>query len=70
MKAQKKNNKMKRKLHTDNRNKNDCRFQLYWKNSEWVSPRSDIVRKNLLKFFKQLYIEKIIEKLIRLDIHY
>ena len=52
-KAQEKNDKIKRELHTDNSNWNDCRFQLHWNKLDWVNTRSKIVRKTLFKFFKK-----------------
>ena len=41
-KAQEKNDKIKRKLYTDNRNWNDWIFQLHWNKLEWVNPGSKI----------------------------
>ena len=42
-KAQEENNKIKRKLHTPNRNWNYWIFQLHWNKLEWVNPRSNVV---------------------------
>ena len=39
-KSQEKYDKIKNKLYTDNRNWNDCKFQLHWNKLEWVNKRS------------------------------
>ena len=57
-KAQEKNNKIKRKLHTDNSNWNDWKLQLHCNKLERVNPIGKIVRKNLFNFFKNLHIEQ------------
>ena len=40
-----KNEKIKRKLYTDNMNWNDWKYQLNWNRLEWVNPRSKTARK-------------------------
>ena len=57
-KAQEKNDKIKRKLHTSNRNWNYCKFQLHWNKLEWVNLRSKIVRKNPIQILQRNYILK------------
>ena len=58
-KAQEKNDEIKRKLHTDNRNYNDQRLQIHWKNIEWVNQRSKNVRKDSYSTSSEkLYIEQ------------
>ena len=68
--AQKKSDRIKRKLNTDTRNCNDWRFQLHWNKIEIFNPIIKILRKNLFNFFRNIYIEKMIEHLIGFGIHY
>ena len=65
-KAQEKNDNIKRKLHTANKNWNDWNFQLHCNNLEWVNPRNKIVSKNPKKYI----LNKMIERVIGLAIHY
>ena len=48
-----KNGKIKGKVHTDNRNRNDWNFQLHWNKLEWVHPRSKTVRKTIFNLFRK-----------------
>ena len=58
-KAQEKDEKIKWKLHTSNRNWNDWNFQLHCINLEWVNPRSKVKIKTIFNFFKiYIYIDK------------
>ena len=45
-KSQEKDDEIKKKLYTYNRNWNDWRFQLYRNKLEWVNPRSETKIKN------------------------
>ena len=45
-KAQEKDDEIKNKLYTANRNLNDWKFQFHWNKLDWVNPRSKIKRKN------------------------
>ena len=57
-KAQEKDDKIKKKLYTADRNWNYWRLQLHWNKLEWVNTRSKIKRKTLFIFFKKYYINK------------
>ena len=53
-----KNNRIKRKRHTDNRSWNNWKSQLHWNRLEWVNPRIRIVRKNSIQLLNEIkYIE-------------
>ena len=41
-KSQDKNDKIKQKMHTDDRNRNYWIFQLHWNKLKWINPRSKI----------------------------
>ena len=68
-KVHEKNDKIKWKLHTANRNWNDRKFQLHLNKLEWVNPRYKIIIKTLFNFFKHYILRKIIERIIGLVIH-
>ena len=53
-----KNDKIKPKLHTANRNWNDCKFQLHYNKLEWVDPRSRILIKEPYSTSSKIHIEK------------
>ena len=70
-KAQEKGDKIKRKLHTANRNWNYWNFQLHWNKLEWVNSRGKIKRKNTIQpLQRNTILIKMIERLIGLAIHY
>ena len=55
-KSQDKDNKIKSKLHTSNRNWDDWKFQINSNMHEWVNPRSKIARKTYSTSSKKYYI--------------
>ena len=56
-KAQEKNDKIKSRLHTDNRNWSYWRFQFHWNKLEWVNPRNKIVRKNNIQPLQKIILK-------------
>ena len=70
-KAQDKDDEIKKKLHTANRNWNNWRFQLYWNKLDWVNPRSEIKRKKPIQFIQiNIILIRILERPIGLASHY
>ena len=57
-KAQNKNDKIKGKLHTANRNWNDWIFQLHWNKLDWVNPISKNSIKNPIQLLQKINIFK------------
>ena len=63
--------KMKHKLHTDNRNWNAWIYQLHWNKLEWVNPISKTKRKKPIQLIQRdTILIKMIERLIGLDTLY
>ena len=70
-KAQEKDDEIKWKLHTANRNWNDWKLQLHWNKLEWVKSRSKIKRKKSIQLIQSIYILiNTVERIIGLAIHY
>ena len=68
--AQKKSDRIKRKLNTDTRNCNDWRFQLHWNKIEIFNPIIKILRKTYSISSGIYILKKMIEHLIGFGIHY
>ena len=57
-KAKEKEDEIKKYIYEANRYRNDWKFQLHWKNLEWVSSRSQIKGINHIQFLQKGYINK------------
>ena len=71
-KAQDKDDEIKKKLYTANRNWNNWRFQLYWNKLDWVNPRNKIRIKIKItySFSSKKILINILERIIGFAIHY
>ena len=70
-KSQEKDDEIKKKLYTANRNRNYWEFKLHSNKLEWVNQINKNKRNNPIQFLQRnIILIKILERLVGLSIHY